>query len=622
VGGVSLSISSTTKNPGKLRNNVLTNNKYGFSITGTSIESYYQDIDTSNTINGKPIYYLVEKENKVFDGIPVGYLGLVSCENMKVKNLELTNNGQGVLIVDTSDSEVYFSNCSNNGDGIKLSFSSDNTLTNNTASNNNYGIHLDESSNNNTLTNNSASNNSYGIYLDESSNNTITKNNAYPNRVVGFKIDASSSENRVYMNNFKGINISKITLVLIDVIHDLIMGTATAHCGFFAEDSGIVTINVSKEHDLLDTATFYISSGVYYDFEIFTLLYYDPINPTTWVVSSPSATSTLEILFEGQTYYVCIRPPPTSLPLEPVEHFLNSTEEITYTYKGNNYTNYIGNYWSNYEEEYPNATEIDSTGIWDTPYYNVYLGKDNYPLVEPWENYFAEKNQPPIANFTYSPDNPIVNQLITFNASTSYDPDGTIVKYEWDFGDGNNTNTTDPITTNSYASADNYTVTLTVTDNAGEANTTTKLITVSEKLVFDTGSGTYPSIFGTHNGTITPNQTITVSTLYTYPCLGTGGHTEFAMIRNETIGDCAVAEWNGYVGDYHNISFNKTLTLEEGVIYNYTIRTGSYPQTHHTDNLSTPAGFITCTSFLDANGKEYNNWIPAIRLYYHGGVQT
>jgi len=27
-----------------------------------------------------------------------------------------------------------------------------------------------------------------------------------------------------------------------------------------------------------------------------------------------------------------------------------------------------GNYWSGYEERYPNATEIDGTGIWDKPY--------------------------------------------------------------------------------------------------------------------------------------------------------------------------------------------------------------------------------------------------------------
>jgi hypothetical protein len=69
-----------------------------------------------------------------------------------------------------------------------------------------------------------------------------------------------------------------------------------------------------------------------------------------------------------------------------------------------------------------------------------------------------------------------------------------------------------------------------------------------------------------------------------------------------------------YIGDCHNISFNKTVTLEEGVIYNYTIRTGSYPQIHHNRTLLTANSWINCTKFVDANGKEYNDGIPAIKL--------
>ena len=40
-----------------------------------------------------------------------------------------------------------------------------------------------------------------------------------------------------------------------------------------------------------------------------------------------------------------------------------------------------GNYWSNYLEEYPNATEIDGSGIWDTPYVIEEDNVDNYPIV-------------------------------------------------------------------------------------------------------------------------------------------------------------------------------------------------------------------------------------------------
>ncbi|MCK4347823.1 MAG: DUF5060 domain-containing protein, partial [Thermoplasmatales archaeon] len=55
--------------------------------------------------------------------------------------------------------------------------------------------------------------------------------------------------------------------------------------------------------------------------------------------------------------------------------------------------------------------------------------------------------------------------------------------------------------------------------------------------VFDTGKGTYPSIFGTHNGTIKPTDDIKVQKMYTYPCSGTGGHSEYVKIWN-------ISGWN------------------------------------------------------------------------------
>ena len=125
----------------------------------------------------------------------------------------------------------------------------------------------------------------------------------------------------------------------------------------------------------------------------------------------------------------------------------------------------------------------------------------------------------------------------------------------------------------------------------------------------------YPSIMGIHNGIIKPNQTITVSKLYTYPCPGTGGHTEYIRIYNES-GTIAEAKWAGYKGDWHNITFDKPVVLLPNKTYNYIIRTGSYPQIHHTDTLPTKNGWINCTEFVDANGKSHDDWIPAIRLFY------
>ena len=134
---------------------------------------------------------------------------------------------------------------------------------------------------------------------------------------------------------------------------------------------------------------------------------------------------------------------------------------------------------------------------------------------------------------------------------------------------------------------------------------------------FDTGSGTYPSIMGIHNGTIKPSHDVIVNKMCTYPCPGTGGHSEGATFYNSTTGkEIANGTWKGYaVGDYHYIEFDNEFVLHEGFTYNYTIKTGSYPQIIHEHVFNTTLdGEITCTEFIDANGKRYDNWIPAIRL--------
>ena len=136
---------------------------------------------------------------------------------------------------------------------------------------------------------------------------------------------------------------------------------------------------------------------------------------------------------------------------------------------------------------------------------------------------------------------------------------------------------------------------------------------------FDTGTSEnpYPSISGTHNGTIIPNQPIVANKIFTYSCPGTGGHTEFVKIWGGD-GVDAQAVWTGYVDDWHNLTFNTNFTLEPCVEYNYTIRTGSYPQIHHvdTDKLEVANGTITGTEFIDTNGKIHKGWIPAVRLFF------
>lgn len=86
----------------------------------------------------------------------------------------------------------------------------------------------------------------------------------------------------------------------------------------------------------------------------------------------------------------------------------------------------------------------------------------------------------PIASFNYTPSNPTVDQGVTFDASTSYDPDGEIVSYSWDFGDGFVGE--GKIVTHSYPQEENYKVTLTVIDNDGKSSSTSQTVTVVKPL--------------------------------------------------------------------------------------------------------------------------------------------
>ncbi len=86
-------------------------------------------------------------------------------------------------------------------------------------------------------------------------------------------------------------------------------------------------------------------------------------------------------------------------------------------------------------------------------------------------------NRPPVASFSYSPTNPRVGETVRFDASASHDPDGRIVQYIWDFGDG--ASGTGKITSHTYSRAGTYTVRLTVRDDDGATDTRSATLTVS-----------------------------------------------------------------------------------------------------------------------------------------------
>lgn len=87
-------------------------------------------------------------------------------------------------------------------------------------------------------------------------------------------------------------------------------------------------------------------------------------------------------------------------------------------------------------------------------------------------------NQSPIAIIDVSATNGEAPLTVTFSGSRSSDPDGTIVDYRWDLGDGNTKNGVS--VTHTYSQAGAFTVKLTVTDNQGASGEATTSITVRQ----------------------------------------------------------------------------------------------------------------------------------------------
>jgi len=92
-------------------------------------------------------------------------------------------------------------------------------------------------------------------------------------------------------------------------------------------------------------------------------------------------------------------------------------------------------------------------------------------------------NKSPIASFTANPTSGVEPLEVYFNASSSYDSDGTIISYQWDFKDGNTGN--GQTINHTFSSTGSYNVMLTVIDNEGATDSVTKTITAIEEEIIE-----------------------------------------------------------------------------------------------------------------------------------------
>jgi parallel beta-helix repeat protein len=171
----------------------------GIEIEGELKEHWNShDIDISNTVNGKPIYYL-KNQKKVEIPKDAGQIFLANCSEIIVENHFLSELSEGITLAFSSNIEIINNTVTKCNRGISLSYSEQNYIINNKVYSNSDGISIHRS-HNNTVVNNTIKANSIGIYLYRSNNNNFGNNTALNNNNHGIGI-YYSNKNNVYNNN-------------------------------------------------------------------------------------------------------------------------------------------------------------------------------------------------------------------------------------------------------------------------------------------------------------------------------------------------------------------------------------------------------------------------------------
>ena len=182
-----------------LKNNDVSNNTYNIWINGTKLDHFVQDFDSSNTVEGKPVYYLVNKHNATVP-LDAGHVSLVNCTNITVSGAQISNNYYGIVLAYSTNCTITKTAVIGNYYGIKLYQSANNVIAENNIKHNYWGVWLCASTLNSITNNNIQENYKYGLLFVKAPSNTITANSIQGNWIgTGF---SNCLNNVIYHNNF------------------------------------------------------------------------------------------------------------------------------------------------------------------------------------------------------------------------------------------------------------------------------------------------------------------------------------------------------------------------------------------------------------------------------------
>jgi parallel beta-helix repeat protein len=323
------------------RENEFTNNNYDFGFTGESPRYFVQDIDTSNTVNGKPVYWWIKQHDQTVP-LDAGMVAAVNCTGIIVKDLTFAKNRRSVMFVCTNDSLVENVTSTNSDVGISLFYSYNNTIRDNSVSfSSHFGIVLTYSSNN-TIYHNDVSDCVYNLKLVASHQNRITANTlTHANDMYGLILDEGClyntvADNTVSFNTQGGIGLDDQSR-WNTFTHNFVEGN-------MGIDGGLLLFDGSSDNLVVENTFLNNLYGI-------------------------------KAMSGGEFFTTC-----RSVIYK--NNFINNTNPPYHDQYTQNHTwdnGAEGNFWSDFVGD-----DADLDGISETAYAMDADNVDRYPLMEPW----------------------------------------------------------------------------------------------------------------------------------------------------------------------------------------------------------------------------------------------
>jgi len=544
--GIALNVSGAFGPPSDdnvLVGNNVSNNSVGIRLVGASNSSLRNNDVTHNDDHGVSLTFssgdeIIDSDNNTLadnsvthndgDGVHVN-----SASGTTIDDNTVRHNAKGINFVAAGQKNTVVANLIENSSGDGLVFATvSGTVANNTVRNSGgTGITLWRSASANDVDNNLVERNARGILLTGASNSNVLANDTViDNDGVGIRIDGFSSDNDIVdatlANNdpeFDSVNAFDNRIVTsafndteVDVVYEGDVGVDWATAP--APDPPAAG-NISRFLEVTNDTAAWANVTVHYsdadvddaNEENLRLWRY---NGSDWAKASPSGVDTNANEVFGNVTSFGVIAPLWEFPTAPFVH----VDPVSHDYGGvsihpggrANKTFTI----SNAGQAPLNVGNPTLTGLASDPDFFITssgpptvleqgeqttvvvefvpedLGDHSATLNIP--NNDSDRavplsgtgvtNPPPVPAFDWQPSNPLVNETVTFNATNSTDPDGSIDTFEWDL-DGNGTvDATGAVVNWSYQNPGNVTVTLTVTDNFGAVNVTNRTVPVSENL--------------------------------------------------------------------------------------------------------------------------------------------